>query len=959
MFKLVSDKTSGAENYKKKFMSWDVQFHDKHLQLKHPGIISIEVLSKTPLQGVSNFDFNSDLSDDDNVIVKFCDHPIQAEETKENNSNGEFTNDESQSLLSGLIGNISHGYRSITGDDSESSSDPRYIARLQDVELLKTETNKCKIMIHGDQEDKKLRLFFTNSTEAESFSNSFQLLNSAILKRANAFIQRHNMNQDSVKTFLLQIISAYNIKASSGSDPYCVVRIAKEIHRTEVIKNTIDPVWTSSTGSLVLFTSSSLDLGTFGLTFKIFDSAMISKDSLLGQAQISFETLLTSANQRSVVDLETNVANVTEKGKMVFKFREATEEDKEFMKTGKDYFNNILKGSNLQLPKNFNSPITESDDSNSRETDLDETGETIYRVSPYPDPKRPNETTWMTQGAIESVSMQPSKSWIQGGMGKLGKLFVEVIGCDNLHDDSYIDVIDPFLTIIFEGTCMCSEVVKDCASPRFMPWTRRAFMFNITYSTSSLYLGVHDYNKRLSDTRSGRVTIDLDKFRPNTEYLLYYDLNQSARFYPRSFRGTIKLRMSIEWHNQRELFYNEFQSFSHRFSCDFDSSKKMKIASFAVDGDPDSQNYSTAIVESLIEEMLGYANKLLEIPDAIINTAFWRTNPLNSTLLFVGGILFVEKPQLIPSLLAFLVGWNMLSRLGSKRDKSSQWQMPHSYRELVLMLLLGNLSPIAIEANNSHLFSDRAKNEKEQSIQDAINKQKEQLNSKLSPQNGALVEDQDYDNLTTKQKDLLPSPFEYILFPLQQLLQSICWPIRYLSKVINWERSIVSFWITTVSFFLCIIFIFVPWSFLIKWVARIVVWTFLGPWMILFDKAIQEYVSNKESYNIKQANLQIREHHENYLQLKDFRKILFGKYILSLPSNLQPDRYSDSPLSKSSAKVFPEEKVMSKEVGEPIQVLGYNLEMDMIPYLPYLKKQKQKHNDNVEDVNPDDISEIE
>ena len=55
----------------------------------------------------------------------------------------------------------------------------------------------------------------------------------------------------------------------------------------------------------------------------------------------------------------------------------------------------------------------------------EKTSVTKYRIRPCPDPKRKEETAWMTKEALQKEALEPSRHWNDVGSGKLGKLYVE------------------------------------------------------------------------------------------------------------------------------------------------------------------------------------------------------------------------------------------------------------------------------------------------------------------------------------------------------------------------------------------------------------------------------------------------------------------------------------------------------------------------------------------------------
>ncbi len=133
--------------------------------------------------------------------------------------------------------------------------------------------------------------------------------------------------------------------------------------------------------------------------------------------------------------------------------------------------------------------------------------------------------------------MKKSKKWIQGGSGDIGTLFVEVIGADNLPnmDKCSLDLrdkTDAFICLVHEDSVMFTEVIGDTQSPRWMPWTRRAFQFKIEHPSSKLLLAVFDHDEARNPLQFlsrithdlhdaiGRVVVDVSGLHPDTTYTL-------------------------------------------------------------------------------------------------------------------------------------------------------------------------------------------------------------------------------------------------------------------------------------------------------------------------------------------------------------------------------------------------------------------------------------------------------
>mmetsp|Transcript_19206 Transcript_19206/g.29587 ORF Transcript_19206/g.29587 Transcript_19206/m.29587 type:complete len:147 (-) Transcript_19206:36-476(-) len=132
----------------------------------------------------------------------------------------------------------------------------------------------------------------------------------------------------------------------------------------------------------------------------------------------------------------------------------------------------------------------------------------MYRVRPSPDPSRKEDTTWMTQEQIEHETMQESQHWLETTVGMLGKVFVEVLGCDDLPDLDFgaKNKTDAFVAVIHEDSLFYTDVIDDCLSPRWLPWTKRAFVFNMRHTSSNVYVGVFDNDLTSDHDMIGRVS---------------------------------------------------------------------------------------------------------------------------------------------------------------------------------------------------------------------------------------------------------------------------------------------------------------------------------------------------------------------------------------------------------------------------------------------------------------------
>jgi hypothetical protein len=111
----------------------------------------------------------------------------------------------------------------------------------------------------------------------------------------NSNNNNHN-HDDDMLNLLIEIVSATDfpgaeLRKDRPSDPYVKVWLGtQKIHKTSVISNSNDPIWTVETGSLFLI---SMPLAEFfsgssvGLTFEVLDYDAVGKHDRLGKVVLS------------------------------------------------------------------------------------------------------------------------------------------------------------------------------------------------------------------------------------------------------------------------------------------------------------------------------------------------------------------------------------------------------------------------------------------------------------------------------------------------------------------------------------------------------------------------------------------------------------------------------------------------------------------------------------------------
>jgi hypothetical protein len=360
----------------------------------------------------------------------------------------------------------------------------------------------------------------------------------------------------------------------------------------------------------------------------------------------------------------------------------------------------------------------------------------------------------------------------------------------------------------------------------------------------------------------------------------------------------------------------------------------------------------------------------MDLQDAAISLLFWRGQfdvriyseiyklPVHSITAFLTFIILVERPTYIPSFFFASISWVMIAIMFHRRHHPNPWRKCKSFFELFLTLALGNsqTGPHIIQANQNKdeavAFEEQIRKrivEAERlSLKAAKDAEEEQAQAERDLKE---IGETDNDISTKKVRGISIDPFRRIMEPIQGYLQLACRIIRYIRNILLWEECYLAFWITSGCFILSIACLFVPWSFLILWTSRIIVWTIFGPWMRLVDLYYYSKVENmteeeiekqKEKFmkarhlKIKAMALKAKIDRENAQKQKDIKQFMFGKYIVKVPV-LKEDRWRDFPLPQSNAEPYKPKSMALAELAmqeagyHRTRVPGQHLEGDMIP----------------------------
>ena len=400
-------------------------------------------------------------------------------------------------------------------------------------------------------------------------------------------------------------------KVPPSSDPYVVIRDGKtNIHTTSSIVNTVNPVWTLSTGSLCVLQSNLAEFfersNVLEFIIKSKQSVVGGEDQTLGTVMIHKTELLKGIGERKSFQIlrpptSSCLSQMAYRSNMVYKaasdndkssrlylrYRQAAIGDIEFMQTFQEemmqstdlHVKDGIYATEAFLPLQLHGFPSPQQSIERRKGEDQKT--TQYRVKPMPDPDNISETEWMTETQIEKVSKEHSTSWTMAGSGSIGKLYIEIIGCDDLRkpdDHPHIqpnrapgDKCNPFVNIVFEDSVVNTDVIHNCLSPRWMPWSQRAFVINMMSPSSQVFIGVYDYDRyqgrdgffgRAQHALMGRTAINLSNLRPRAVHTLIYKIYTIGKL-GRESCGSITLRLRLAFDDERRALLSELDFRDH------------------------------------------------------------------------------------------------------------------------------------------------------------------------------------------------------------------------------------------------------------------------------------------------------------------------------------------------------------------------------------------------------------
>jgi hypothetical protein len=352
----------------------------------------------------------------------------------------------------------------------------------------------------------------------------------------------------------------------------------------------------------------------------------------------------------------------------------------------------------------------------------------------------------------------------------------------------------------------------------------------------------------------------MTNFSPKTDYVLTYDLYRSVLDEVREPMGTITVRLRLEIRNFRNVVLASLGPPPLNY---VNMAKKYNFqqARFVAQGEENLHQLDMEALKSYGNELQGYSDLLYYVEQALLTVILWRGHwPVNlcgckfklaihSVVAFVLGVFLVEDYDLFPSFLLFSIAWFFLATNELRQCNPSPWHQSATFGEMWYALIFGwykgkevvaghpELQPLiqefekAVEKRREKQKDKEAKSQRHDSQMDAYFAQEEKETAE---------DEENVDRIETKTGGVSLNPLKSVLLPIQEALRQVCIIFRVVRSVVTWDESVYAFVITNACLIGGLVLLFVPWGWIIRWVLRIFVWTFLGPWMkvSLFNRCI-------------------------------------------------------------------------------------------------------------------------
>ena len=753
---------------------------------------------------------------------------------------------------------------------------------------------------------------------------------------------------------------------------FCIAKFGTNVvHKSMPAEGGLNPIWTESTGAFFIFSATPNELIHNKLKISVYSKKVdpliiIETIKMIGHAEVDLSDVIMSHcknEERYEVPICDSEDINTHRGVLTLRFRIAIPSDERFLsllqkqpdllkqkstmaiQSSTDTSNNSSTdkssgNTNSSNSSNYNEHavsllVTEANETKvagesfmnvissaftSKKKVDKKSGDTMVLVKPFPDPNNIKDTTYLSSRELKKRTMLPSHEWIEAGSGKIGKVYLEILSCQDLPNvdvgEAMGNYTDSFISAVFEDAMVQTNVIDDELSPCWLPWTQRAFVLKMMHPASTLYIAAFDFDLGISKHEPlGRVAVNISNLQPGTEYTLTYKLYPSANVTDRTSAGSITIRVRIEYAEEREALLAALRP-RPTFHINVRKEKSLQVlryTCFGEYGDDNEHPFDLTVTRSYVNEIFEYKRNISYcIGDAIRSLIFWRPQvrvvkmylPLHSFVFFCCATTLVERPYLLPSFFLLSIAWIMIASHTLRMQHPSPWQRCQPLWYYFSILKTGKSPRLvrSIKVNQGAKEAERYEQEWERRLEKDADLAAKQYEMQ---QEIATIGDE---AIHTKVPMGIPLDMIVRLTRYQGIVGRMCKKMRLVKSIVTWEEGAVSFWITFTFLAAGIVSLLLPWLFILHWGSRIVVWGLLGPHMMLLDwwlrsEGKDEAALQKAVENFKKDSWLARTRRQEALKLRDMKCIAFGKFITLIPSH-NLSRHFDRPLASSSARLL-------------------------------------------------------
>ena len=332
-----------------------------------------------------------------------------------------------------------------------------------------------------------------------------------------------------------------------------------------------------------------------------------------------------------------------------------------------------------------------------------------YIVEPrYAYPNR-----WMTDRELHVEVVKPSEIFhdlrrSDSPQKEIGQLKVEILQCSGLPALDLASATDAVAYMVCGSYAFTSDVISNKLNPIGLPRSRRGCIFPIFHAYARLYVGMFDDDGvSEKDDFAGRVVLDVARFRPRSTYDVTLPLRLSGHVYSRESRGCIRLRLSIEYHSERDALLSYIPKripASQLERPDDDvtvlcgDEKAFRNIATTVHGIHMPGRFSLREWKGVMREAT-FARKVAmnSCLDLLTIIVKWE-NPTTSSLLFVAWMhsVYANSVSLVPMYLALFSSLIMVKNyafFGSDGPVQKGF-VPPSFEEMFMSLVKGGTEPM-------------------------------------------------------------------------------------------------------------------------------------------------------------------------------------------------------------------------------------------------------------------------